>query len=95
MSMRAIFLLFISMFTLTVSAQIYSPVKWAVTLTPAADGNYTLLAKATIDEGWWVYSQFLENEDGPIATTLNFDPGTHFKLVGKAKEYDNAKNIFD
>ncbi len=95
MSMRAIFLLFISVFTLTASAQIYSPVKWAVTLTPAADGNYTLLAKATIEEGWWVYSQFLENEDGPIATTINFDAGTHFKLVGKAKESDNAKKIFD
>ena len=93
--MRAIFLLITSLITLTSSAQIYSPVKWAVTLTPAADGNYTLLAKATIDEGWWVYSQFLENQDGPIATTLNFDAGSHFKLVGKAKESDNAKKIFD
>ena len=95
MSMRAVFLLITSLFTLTLSAQIYSPVKWAVTLTPAADGNYTLLAKATIEEGWWVYSQFLENEDGPIATTLNFDAGDHFKVVGKGKESDNAKKIFD
>ena len=95
MSMRAFFLLFISLFTLTVSAQIFSPVKWAVTLTPGADGNHTLVAKATIDEGWWVYSQFLENEDGPIATTINFDAGSHYKLVGKSKESDNAKKIFD
>jgi thiol:disulfide interchange protein DsbD len=93
--MRAFFLLFFSLVTLTVSAQIYNPVKWTITLTPAGDGNYTFLAKATIDEGWWVYSQYLENEDGPIATTVNFDNGDHFKLVGKNKESDNAKKIFD
>ena len=93
--MRAILLLLVSLVTLSVSAQIYSPVKWAVTLTPSADGNYTLLAKATIEEGWWVYSEFLENTDGPIATTLNFDQGSHFKLIGKPKESDNAKKIFD
>lgn len=95
MCMRASLLLLISLITLTVSAQIYNPVKWAITLTPAGNGDYTFTAKATIDEGWWVYSQFLENEDGPIATTVNFDAGAHYKLEGKSKESDNAKKIFD
>jgi len=93
--MRATLLLLLSLITLTVSAQIYNPVKWAITLTPAGNGDYTFTAKATIDEGWWVYSQFLENEDGPIATTVNFDAGAHYKLEGKSKESDNAKKIFD
>ncbi len=93
--MRVILLFLATLTTLTVSAQIYNPVKWSVTLTPAGDGNHTFLAKATIDEGWWVYSQYLENEDGPIATTVNFDAGNHYKLVGKNKESDNAKKIFD
>jgi thiol:disulfide interchange protein len=93
--MRVILLLLATLTTLTVSAQIYNPVKWTITLTPAGDGNHTFLAKATIDEGWWVYSQYLENEDGPIATTVNFDAGSHYKLVGKNKESDNAKKIFD
>ena len=93
--MRALLILLVSLATLSLSAQIYNPVKWTITLTPAGDGNYTFLAKATIDEGWWVYSQYLENEDGPIATTVNFDAGDHYKLVGKNKESDNAKKIFD
>ncbi len=93
--MRALLLLFIALVSLTVSAQIYNPVKWSIALTPAGDGNYNFIAKATIDEGWWVYSQFLENEDGPIATTVNFDAGAHYKLEGKSKESENAKKIFD
>lgn len=87
------FVAFLSVFT--VSAQIYNPVKWSFTLTPSDDGNYTFQAKATVDEGWWVYSQFLESDNGPIATTVNYDPGTHYKLIGKSKESDNAKKIFD
>jgi len=93
--MRATLLLLISLITLQVSAQIYNPVKWAITLTPAGNGDFNFIAKATIDDGWWVYSQFLENEDGPIATTVNFDAGGHYKLEGKSKESENAKKIFD
>lgn len=93
--MRSLLLLLAFLATQAVSAQIYSPVKWNFSLTAAADGNYTLLAKATIDEGWWVYSEYLENENGPIATTINYDAGTHYKLVGKSKESENAKKIYD
>src|SRR5262245_41181990 len=96
MNMRAFILVVTLLVSLTsLSAQIYNPVKWTITLSPAGDGNYTLLAKATIEKGWWVYSEYLENEDGPIATTINYDAGDHFKLIGKSKESDNAKKIFD
>ena len=93
--MRSLLLLLAFLVSQAVSAQIYNPVKWNFTLTAAADGNYTLLAKATIDEGWWVYSEYLENENGPIPTTINYDAGTHYKLVGKSKESENAKKIYD
>lgn len=93
--MRALFLLISLLTTISLSGQMYNPVKWAITLEPSGDGNFLFVAKASIDEGWWVYSQHLESEDGPIATTVNFDPGSHFKLIGKNKESDNAKKIFD
>jgi thiol:disulfide interchange protein DsbD len=73
----------------------YSPVKWTTSLKDNGDGTYSLLANAKIEDGWWVYSQFLASEDGPIATTVNFDAGDHYKLVGKSKESDNALKIFD
>lgn len=77
------------------SAQIYNPVKWTAELQPTNDGHYLFVAKARIDQGWWVYSQYLDRDDGPIATTVNFDGGDHFSLVGKNKESDNAKKAYD
>ncbi len=93
--MRLLLLSICSLFSLAVIGQIYNPVKWAFDLKPSGKGEYIFTAKATIDEGWWVYSQHLENEEGPIATTLFFDEGSHFKPVGKNKESDNAKKIYD
>ncbi|MCC6724166.1 MAG: thioredoxin family protein [Saprospiraceae bacterium] len=42
--------------------------------------------KATIDEGWYVYSQYLEGDDGPVKTSFTYDKGSHFALVGKNTE---------
>ncbi len=94
-SMRAFLLVYSLLASLTLSAQIYNPVKWKVTLDPTADGHHMLVAKATIDNGWSVYSQHLDGDDGPIPTTLNFDEGAHYKMVGKNKESDNAKKAYD
>lgn len=74
-----------------------NPVKWAFSSKDAGNGQYDLIFTATIDDGWNTYSQFLESEDGPVATALTFEEGPHFKLLGKAKEggekftkYDNV-----
>ncbi len=87
---------FLSLFiSFAVVGQIYNPVKWTIELKPESGGEYTLLAKAAIQDGWWVYSQYLGGEDGPIPTSINYDEGPHYKLVGKNKESDNAKKGFD
>ena len=39
---------------------------------------------ATIDEGWVIYSQYLESEDGPIPTGFYFDEGDHFARLETA-----------
>lgn len=45
-----------------------------------------LLATATIDDGWYIYSQFQPNEDGPIATSFKFKTNANYELVGKTTE---------
>src|SRR5688500_472087 len=75
--------------------QIYSPVKWTIELRHESKDNYTLVAKADIQDGWWVYSQHLGGQDGPIPTTITYDEGDHFKLSGKNKESNNAKKGWD
>jgi cytochrome c biogenesis protein CcdA len=93
--MRGIAVLLFSFFVLSGWSQIYSPVKWTTSLKDNRDGTYSFIANAKIDDGWWVYSEYLSSDEGPIATTVNFDEGPHFKLIGKGLESDNALKIYD
>src|SRR5690606_5200378 len=54
-----------------------------------------LVFTANIQKNWSVYSMYLENEDGPIATSINYDQTNSFKLIGKAKEEGKRKEGFD
>ena len=46
-----------------------NPVSWQFELTYSDSGSF-VVAKAEIESGWYVYSQFLESDDGPIPTQL-------------------------
>ena len=85
--------LLFALFTFVGFSQLHDPVSWNSEVIQ--DGNEaTLVIKATIDEGWHVYSQVLESDDGPVATEVTFKENTNYELVGKVtesktyKEYD-------
>jgi thiol:disulfide interchange protein len=88
-----LFSLFLLAFSVT--AQIFEPVSWETTYKQVSDDEFDLIFKATIDEGWSIYSQDLEGEDGPIPTSFTFDEGTHFELDGKTTESDNRIEAHD
>ncbi len=67
-------------------AQILKPVKWSFSWGPINNGETELIFKAKIDQGFHVYSQFLESSDGPVATSFNFDKSKDFSPVGKVAE---------
>ena len=69
-----------------VQAQIADPVHWKFSTKKTADNEYDLILKANIDKGWHMYSQFLESDNGPVATTFNFDKSKDVSLIGKTKE---------
>ena len=46
-----------------------NPVSWQFELMYSDSGSF-VVAKAEIESGWYVYSQFLESDDGPISTQL-------------------------
>lgn len=82
-----------------VYAQIKNPVKWDMSYNQVSGQEFDLVFTATINSGWYVYSQFLD-DGGPIPTSFNFETGDHFQLVGKAKEESANKKaghdaIFD
>ncbi len=93
--MRISLLLFSLLISWNLSGQIFEPVTWKMDKKQISDTEYDLIFTAEIEDGWWVYSQYLESEDGPIPTTFYYDEGDHFQLVGKAKESGHIKKAYD
>jgi thiol:disulfide interchange protein len=68
-------------------AQVLEPAKWKFTSKKITDTDYELIFKATVDEGWHLYSLIPTTGDGaPNPTELFFDKSKDFKLVGKPSE---------
>jgi len=76
-------------------AQIHKPVKWSMEHKHVSGDEFDLIYKATIDDGWSVYSQYLESDDGPVKTSFEYDKGDHFAVKGKNEESGGRKEAFD
>jgi len=78
--------------------QIYSPVKWTTSIEKISEKEYILKAEASIQSGWHLYGQYIE-EGGPVATAFSFkNPNKIFNLVGKTTEekgHEVVDKIFD
>lgn len=68
--MKILFSIFFLAVSCAAFAQNQNPVQWKVELEKNKAGEYTIVASATIQDGWYVYSQYLESDDGPIATAI-------------------------
>ncbi len=66
-------------------SQIYDPVKWSTSVEKISDSEYNLIATATIEKNWHLYSQNVP-DDGPIPTSFLFKTSPDFKLIGKPLE---------
>jgi len=71
------------------------PVKWSFAAEKVSEQEYDLVITADIDQGWSVYSQYLENDDGPIKTTFEFKASGNMELIGKTAESGNKKESYD
>ncbi|WP_276090090.1 protein-disulfide reductase DsbD domain-containing protein [Pedobacter sp. JY14-1] len=67
------------------SSQILKPVKWAYASKKTGKNEATVFIKATIDNGWHIYSQNMA-EGGPVKTTFTFAPSKSFTLNGTTAE---------
>lgn len=83
------------LFLLTiVEGQIPRPVKWTTDVEKISDEEYELIFTATMDDGWTIYSQFLE-DGGPIPTNFFFKESPHYELIGQANEEGKKKEGYD
>ncbi|GGH18568.1 hypothetical protein GCM10011418_22300 [Sphingobacterium alkalisoli] len=66
-------------------SQVYDPVKWTFAAKKISKDEAVLFLKATIDNGWNIYSQHI-GEGGPVATSFSFTPSGDYQLSGKVLE---------
>ncbi len=70
-------------------------VSWTFESKKTNEKEYTLIFNASIQEGWFVYSQFLDSDDGPIATEIVLEENKNIILDGKASEEGEKTEGFD
>lgn len=90
-------ILFFAM-TLLVSGAVFgqlNPVKWSYEAKMVADKEYDLVFTAHIQPGWYVYSQYLESNDGPVRTSFNFEENPNVEPIGKNAEDGHRYEGFD
>lgn len=68
-------------FTSHLNAQ--APVDWSVNYDAATS---QVVMKAEIEEGWHIYSQYVNSAAGPIPTSFTFLPNKKVKIIGKTQE---------
>jgi len=93
--MRLAVLFVLSLISLHVQGQIYNPVTWSTSHEKLDDNTYQLIFTANIEEGWNMYSQYLESDDGPVRTSFHYDEAEGFSLVGKNEESGKIKEGYD
>ncbi|WP_428327374.1 protein-disulfide reductase DsbD N-terminal domain-containing protein [Mucilaginibacter sp.] len=71
--------------TASAFAQIAQPVKWAYAAKKINDKEAVIFIKATIDDGWHIYSQNIK-DGGPVKTSFTFSPAAGYSLIGKTIE---------
>lgn len=86
-----IFRLFAVFSFFSINAQMFDPVSWSTSVTLNEKEEIVLVSTASIEEGWHLYGQFIE-EDGPVPTTFFYPKG--LKTIGKTKE-GKGETIYD
>jgi thiol:disulfide interchange protein DsbD len=76
-------------------AQPLNPVEWKQEVQKISDNEYNLVFTANVDDGWYVYSQYLESDDGPIPTSFNFVENNDVEFIGQTTETGNRKEGYD
>jgi len=99
MLQRAALFIFSLFFSLSSFGQLLQPVNWEFSSTQTGVNEYTLIFKATIEEGWKVYSHEIP-ENGPIPTSLVFENlPAGVQLIGEMEELgrmeEQVEPLFD
>lgn len=83
--MKNIVYLFLILFSVQAFSQIHDPVKWKTSVNKISDTEYELVATATIQDQWHLYSQNVP-KDGPVPTSFIFEGSSDYMKRGNTSE---------
>ena len=95
MNKRYVFFLSLMLWAaLGLNAQVLEPVKWTFSLNRISETQVEVVADATIDANWHLYSTKIP-EGGPVPTSLNIEPSDWFTLFGEVQQSPEPEPFFD
>lgn len=89
------FILFIALCSASFLTAQTNPVSWSFEAKALGNSEYELVFTADIQDGWATYSQFLESDEGPVPTRIEFKPSSSYTLVDKAEEAGDIIKAYD
>ena len=72
-----------------------NPVLWSFSATKTGEKTYEIHMKATIQQGWHLYSQSQPNDAIAMPTTFTINPNPLFSKEGKIKELGKMEKFRD
>ena len=81
---------FLFLFTAFISAQ--DIITWNFSLDDAGNGEINIVAKATVQQGWYMYDTKIP-EGGPNPTIIEFDKTTGAEIVGAFQPTDKKATV--
>jgi len=90
---------FFSFLFLTICSLSYgqdnNTVSWTFESEKTGNNEYTIHLNATVKDGWYVYSQYLASDDGPVRTEIVLEENAALSLDGKSIEDGHKIEGFD
>lgn len=78
-------LVIVMLLNLNSFSQILEPVKWTTHVEKTSNNEAVLIATASIDDNWHLYSQTVP-EGGPVATHFSFEGNSNYLKKGNTSE---------
>ena len=84
----------VAVMPMRLQAQLVDPVKWAFSVQEVNETEIDLVATATVDPQYHIYSTKMP-ELGPLPTVFEFEPSTDFEVVGEARDAIEGEKYYD
>ena len=90
----SLLLAFIAVMPMQVRAQIIEPVKWSIAIQDLNETEFDLVATATIDPEYHIYSTTMPAL-GPLPTVFDIKTSEFFEAVGEARDLTEVPMYYD